>query len=151
MNKILSKQKANLKYQPMDLGDLVYAVVNKIGRNQYVPYTQFVMDWNYYTENSRREKILEEDIQDICPADVLPFIASVVHGLCERDEMECPEYLLEAKSEKEMLLGGYPVETPFGYKVRDESPDVCWQHNVFYEDGFLYTTCSVLTSIRKQL
>ena len=144
-------EKPNLKYEPMDLVDLVYAAVNKIGRNQMTPYTQFIMDWNYYTGNRRREKILQEDISDICPTEILPYISSVVHGLCERDGLICPDYMLEAKSEEEMLLAGYPVDSPFCYKVRDEAPDVCWQHNVFYEESYLYTTCSVLTAIRKEL
>lgn len=141
----------NLRYEPMGLADLVDAIVKRLYGNRVRPYKQFCMDWNYYTKDSRREKILEEDIRDVCPPDILPAIASVVHGLCEKDNMICPEYLLEAKAAEEMLLGGIPVDHPYCREVRDGAPDVCWQHNVFYEEGLLYSTCSILTSIRKQL
>lgn len=85
---------------------------------------------------------------------MLPSIASVVHGLCTRDNLLhlLPAYLAEAKAEEETMLGGLPVaDHAFCRDIRDSSPGVCWQHNVFYEEGLLYTTCSVLTSIRKQL
>lgn len=87
----------NLQYQPMGLADLAYAAVNRLGRNEMVPYTQFCMDWNYYTENGRREEILEEDVRSICTEKVLPAIASVLHGLCERDGFMhlFPDYLEE--------------------------------------------------------
>jgi len=141
------------QYQPMSLADLAYAAVNRLGRNEMVPYTQFCMDWNYYTENGRREKILEEDVRDICSEEVLPAIASVLHGLCERDGLAhlLPSYLLEAKAEEERLLCGRPVATPWSRGVRDGALDLCWEHNVFYEESFLYTTCDVWTSINKQL
>lgn len=141
----------SLKYQPMGVDDLAYAIVNRLYGNRVRPYKQFIMDWNSYTEGRRRETILEEDISGTCPADVLPQIASVVHGLCERDGLACPEYLLEAKAAEETLLGGIPVDHPYCREVRDGAPDVCWQHNVFYEEDLLYSTCSVLTRLRKQL
>ena len=143
----------NLQYQPMGLADLAYAAVNRLGRNEMVPYTQFCMDWNYYTENGRREEILEEDVRSICTKKVLPAIASVLHGLCERDGQVhlLPDYLMEAKSEEERLLCGVAVDDPWSRGVRDGALDLCWEHNVFYEENFLYTTCDVRTSINKQL
>lgn len=142
-----------LRYQPMGLADLADAIVKRLYSNGIRPFKQFCMDWNYYTEDSRRKNILKEDIRGVCPAATLPAIASVVHGLCERDGLSdfLPEYLLESKAEEELVLPKIPINHPWLRKLRDAAPDVCWQHNVFYEEEMLYSTCSVLTSIRKQL
>lgn len=136
----------------MGLSDIVYGVVNRVGRNSLIPFTQFIMDWNCSTME-RKKEILEEDISDECPSNILPVIASVVHGLCDRDGLSLflSEYLLEAKSEEGMTISGLPMESSFSFQVRDRSPDVCWQHNVFYEVEYLYTTCDVFTSINKDL
>ena len=149
----LSKEHKLETYVPMDLADLACSAANLLGRNEMVPYTQFCMDWNYYTENDRREKILDEDISDICGDYVLPAVASVLHGLCERDGLSdlLPDYLLQAKAEEERLLCGVAVDDSWSRKVRDGSLHLCWEHNVFYEENILYSTCSVLTSINKQL
>ena len=138
-------------YQPMGLADLAHGVAERLGRNEMVPYTQFCMDWNYYTENSRREKILREDIRGVCGETDLPAIASVLHGLCERDGLALPDYLLEAKADEERLLCGVPVATAWSRGVRDGALDLCWEHNIFYEENILYSTCDVMTSINKQL
>ena len=140
-------------YQPMGLADLARAAADPRIWNEIVPYTQFCMDWNYYTENSRREQILEEDIRGVGDETDLPAIASVLHGLCERDGLArlLPDYLLKAKADEEWLLCGEPVDTDWARGVRDGALHLCWEHNIFYEENILYSTCDVMTSINKQL
>ncbi len=142
---------SRLRYQPMGLADLTDAIINRLYGNRIRPYAQFCMDWNYNPE--LRKSILEEDISGDCPPDVLAAVASVVHGLCEKDGLShlLPAYLLEAKAAEELLLHGEPIDHPWSRDVRDAAPDVCWQHNVFYDTGLLYSTCNPLTSIRQRL
>ena len=79
------------------------------------------------------------DLTPDCPTDHAATIASVVYALCDRDGYELPQCLKGLRADSEITLSLRPVATPFTRKVRSLSPEVCYEHKVFYEADLLDT------------
>lgn len=101
------------------------------------PLVQFIMDWNHFPQD--REEMLSGELPPDCPTDHAAAIASVVHALCDRDGYELPQCLKGRQADSDITISLHPVNTPFTRKVRDKSPDICFEHKVFYEAEMLDT------------
>lgn len=100
-----------------------------------VPIAQFVADWNHSSDPAAL--IAAEPHYDGDDTVLLPSIAVVVHALCDRDGVKMPEWVWSHRSEKDVSLFGFPMDTPAGRWRRSVSPAVCGYHRVFFEPRLL--------------
>ena len=116
----------------MSVGDIAEAC-----ENRKVSYTarqlyQFIADWNSRPENR------EEMLKGLPSASNTIFqqaaIATVLHALCDRDNMPLPVWARDVKNPTEITLDGIEIsENDFGSLVKAEAPMVCTEHNVYFE------------------
>lgn len=92
------------------------------------PLAQFVSGWNNHS-HARLDMI---ESKPVCDSETLASIAVVIHALCDRDNITPPDWVLSAKAAEPKLLNGRTANTKFGECVKQESPKVCNQHNVFF-------------------
>lgn len=97
------------------------------------PLAQFCSGWNNYPQ-ARAEMIAQKPV---CDSETLASIAVVVHALCNRDGVATPDWALTSKAAKPKLLNGHSVDDKFGDCVKAEAPDVCFQHEVYFEAEML--------------
>ena len=109
------------------------------GRGRVVAVRQFVKDWAA-SDNSRRATMISEEPQryrywhrfaerrfDIAK------IASVVHGLCDRDGMPVPAWVMRHRSPRPIALTGTRLpQSKWAEWLREAAPSVCAFHDVWF-------------------
>ena len=97
----------------------------------------FVQYWNNTTVEGR-EAMLGADLQaDAMEADDMASAAAVIHGLCVKDGLDVPLWVHGRKATSPRTLSGLPADSSWGEYVKGHSPEVCWEHDVFFEESYL--------------
>ena len=97
----------------------------------------FVQYWNNTTAEGR-EAMLDADLQaDAMEADDMASAATVIHGLCVKDGVAVPLWVHGRKAISPRTLSGLPADSSWGEYVKSRSPEVCWEHDVFFEESYL--------------
>ena len=69
----------------------------------------------------------------------LALVAAVVHGLCERDGIDVPKWVLSQRLDSPVTMSGRPADSDWGKWVVSQAPPVCADHGVFFEADLLAT------------
>ena len=97
----------------------------------------FVQYWNNTTAEGR-EAMLDADLRaDAMEADDMASAAAVIHGLCVKDGLAVPLWVHGRRATSPRTLSGLPAESSWGEYVKSRSPEVCWEHDVFFEESYL--------------
>lgn len=105
------------------------------------PLAQFCVGWNRHP-HARQEMIANKPA---CDSETLASIAVVIHALCDRDGVAPPNWVLSAKAAEPRLLDGPSVNNKFGECVKEESPKVCFQHDVYFTSCMLDKGLAIAT------
>ena len=100
------------------------------------PVVQFIMDWNCQPE-LQGEMLCEGAAPSSEVAADLALIASVVHGLCDRDGIAVPDWVREHRLTTPITMSGQPAESEWGQWVVSQAPAACAEHGVYFEADLL--------------
>ncbi|MDE0168029.1 MAG: hypothetical protein OXS29_00715 [bacterium] len=105
------------------------AVPDPRGRYR-APLLQFIADWN--RADNRGGLIAQAPVYDGGDPVLMPAIAVVVHALAERAGVPVPEWVLQHRAAKDVMLFGWPFDGAYARWVRLRSPAVCAHHRVWF-------------------
>lgn len=111
---------------------------DQFGLSHHDEITMFIQCWNN-TSAEGREAMLDKDPSVSLPNSELTILGAVVHGLCEKDGVEAPEWAVKAKAFTPQTVSGLPIDSVGGQSTKFRSPPVCEQHNIYYESDYLLT------------
>lgn len=97
----------------------------------------FIQYWNNTTDEGRQRMAAAEMPDRALPPEELAAAAAIVHGLCVKDDIETPQWALEAKTEQPICLFTGAENPENVSRLTVGSAGVCAQHNVFYPEEFL--------------
>lgn len=97
----------------------------------------FIQYWNNTTDEGRQRMASAEMEETDLPAEELAAAAAVVHGLCAKDDIEIPQWVLGEKADRPMCLFTGTEKPENVAQLMVVSAGVCAEHNVFYEEEFL--------------
>ncbi len=73
------------------------------------------------------------------PGDLV-LVATIVHGLCDRDEIAVPERVVSRRFRPPIIMSRRPVDSQWRRRVTSQAPPVCFEHGVLFEAEMLSAT-----------
>ena len=120
-----------------DLPDLMREDAELAAAGRKSALRVFVQYWNNTTAEGR-EAMLDVDLRaDAMEVDDMASAAAVIHGLCVKDGLAVPLWVHGRKATSPQTLSGVPADSSWGEYVKSHSSEVCWEHDVFFEESYL--------------
>lgn len=128
-----SEEYCGYKKNPMNVYHLSRELTNPAWQERGCDraIVQYIMDWNSRPV-SKRAYMLEGTPDPASGILNHAKVASVIHGLCQRDGLELPKWAESCRAPEPYALFGSRLVGHIGRKILDTAPDVCEQHNVWY-------------------
>lgn len=120
-----------------DIPRLLLEDTSSEGEKRRTGLAVFVQYWNNTTDEGRWRMAKAVMPANDLPSEEIAAAAAVLHGLCAKDGIDIPEWVLEAKADRPACLFTGPQENEELPRLLAESAEVCAGHNVFYEEHFL--------------
>lgn len=97
----------------------------------------FIQYWNNTTDEGRQRMASGEMCETALPPEEIAAAAAVVHGLCVKDDIEPPRWVIGKKADRPMCLFAGAENPESSERLTVGSAGVCAEHNVFYPEEFL--------------
>lgn len=97
----------------------------------------FIQYWNNTTDEGRQRMVSAEMSDTSLPSEEAAAAAAVVHGLCVKDDIEPPQWVIGKKADRPMCLFTGAEKPESASRLIVGSAGVCTEHNVFYPEEFL--------------
>lgn len=126
------------KKDAMSVHDLSVELVNPAWHDRGCDraIVQYIMDWNSRPIHKRLEMLKGTPHPDVGLLNHAK-VASVIHGLCQRDGLELPKWAEECKAEEPYALFNCSLAGHYGNMIKSTAPSVCEIHNVWYPADML--------------